>query len=75
MTRGSLKKTGDGKKKLFIHCNPFSNLLSIFVIINAGNSLFDKEDIIGHFLFSHKKMILWHSPFFPCSKKNTIAFW
>ncbi len=74
MTWGPLKKTGDRKKKLFVHGNPFCNFFSVLVIINSGNPFFDEEDIVGNFFFPQQEMFFWNSPLFPCRQKSPVTF-
>ena len=57
VARRSLKKARDGKKKLFIHRDPFRDLLLVFVIKNARNALFNKVNVIGNAMFAEEEKI------------------
>ena len=46
MTGYTLKKTGNGKKELPIHCDPFGYFFFIFMIVYPDNSFFNKVKII-----------------------------
>ncbi len=70
MTGSSLKKTGDGKKELFIHGDPFCDLFIVLIIINAGNAFFYKKNIIAGRLLPYQEMIFGKIPMFPCIDKN-----
>lgn len=57
VTRCSLEKTGDRKKELFIHGDPFGDLFFVFVIKYAGHSLFNEINVIGNAMFAEEEMI------------------
>jgi len=74
MARCSLKKTGDGKKELFVHSDPFGDLFFVLVIKDPGHSFFNEINIVCDGMFAEQEMILGDRPVFPGIQKNIPAF-
>jgi len=69
-----LKKTGDGKKELFVHSDPFGDLFLVLVIKDPCHSFFNEINIVGDGMFAEQEMIPGNRPVFPGIQKNIPAF-
>lgn len=65
MAGRTLKKAGNGQKKLFVHGDPFGYFLIIFIVKNSCYSFFNKINIVGNDIFPEQEMIFGDRPFFP----------